>query len=106
MNRYIDMGLANQAWKELFPGPEVRVLDVTTSDHLSLYFHVNRKIRMQKEKRLWFENTWIKRSECLKLIRGCWNEEVNNDIMTKLSLWCDKLKEWGGGLVQKMRKNL
>ncbi|XP_074352985.1 uncharacterized protein LOC141692145 [Apium graveolens] len=102
----LDRGMATQAWKDLFPQAEVRVVDVTTSDHLSLYLYLNRRIFMPKVRRFRFENMWIKENECFNIVKDCWNGREGADIMSKLLLCCAKLEEWGGGMVQEIRAKL
>lgn len=46
----LDRGMANKAWKNLFPAAEVRVLEVSTSDHLPLFLNLNRHVFMPREK--------------------------------------------------------
>lgn len=37
VQEWLDRGLANKTWCELFPLAEVRILEVTTLDHLPLH---------------------------------------------------------------------
>lgn len=63
MHERLDRGLATQTWCDLFPSAEVRVLEVTTSDHLSLYLQLNMQVYVPKSKRFRFENVWIKEKD-------------------------------------------
>ncbi|XP_074352667.1 uncharacterized protein LOC141691812 [Apium graveolens] len=69
----LDRGMENKAWQDLFPAAQVRVLEVSTSDHLPLFLNLNRQVFMPREKRFKFENIWIKDKECRNIVQDCWN---------------------------------
>ncbi|KAL8146469.1 hypothetical protein AgCh_004267 [Apium graveolens] len=52
----LDHGFANQGWRDMFNSAEVRVIEVATSDHLSLYLTPNKKVYIPKTRRFRFEN--------------------------------------------------
>lgn len=94
----LDRGFANQVWRELFPVAEVKVWDVSTSDHLPLYLQTNKRVYVPKAKRFRFENVWIREKECLTVVKNSWESAASGEIMEKIRLCCLKLEEWGGGL--------
>lgn len=81
----LDRGLATKEWTELFPSAEVQVLEVSTSDHMPLYLHLNRRVYMPKPKRFKFENLWIHEQECRNIIQDCWNREGVDEILDKMA---------------------
>ncbi|XP_074352059.1 uncharacterized protein LOC141691220 [Apium graveolens] len=40
----LDRGLATKEWSDMFPRAEVKVLEVSTSDHLPLYLKLNQQV--------------------------------------------------------------
>lgn len=40
----LDRGLGNQLWKEMFPAAEIKVWEVSTSDHLPLVVNLNKQV--------------------------------------------------------------
>ncbi|XP_074369831.1 uncharacterized protein LOC141711338 [Apium graveolens] len=100
----LDRGLANKSWNELFPVAEVKVLEISTSDHLMLCISLNRQVYRPREQRFRFENVWIKDSECRNIVQECWNRD--SDIVEKMVRCCAKLEEWGGGLIKEIRTQM
>lgn len=93
----LDRGLATKEWMELFPNAEVRVLEVSTYDHMPLYLQLNRKVYVPKERRFCFENMWIQEKECHYIIMECWNNGDNSELLDKIARCCARLEEWGVG---------
>lgn len=91
----LDKGLANKEWREPFPCAEVRVAEVSTSDHLPLCLQLNRLIYVPRGRRFKFENVWIREQECRNIIQESWNMGGVEDIMEKMVRCCAKLEEWG-----------
>lgn len=58
----LDRGLATKPWCDLFPAAEVKVLEVSTSDHMPLLLQLHRQVYVQKWNRFRFKNMWIKES--------------------------------------------
>ncbi|XP_074350142.1 uncharacterized protein LOC141689683 [Apium graveolens] len=81
----LDRGFATQAWKDLFPDAEVNVLEMTTSDHIPSYLHLNKKIYVPKDRRFMFENTWLHEKECVNVVRRSWEFTHGRSIMDKLT---------------------
>ncbi|XP_074342384.1 uncharacterized protein LOC141679922 [Apium graveolens] len=102
----LDRGVATQAWSDLFPDAEIKVLEVAPSDHLPLNLQLNRQVYMPKAKRFRFENVWIKEKDCLQLIKNSWASTEGETIMSRIQLCCIKLEEWGGGVKQEFRDKL
>ncbi|XP_074342351.1 uncharacterized protein LOC141679878 [Apium graveolens] len=98
----LDRGLANREWMEFFPNATVKVVDVSTSNHLPLFLDLNKKVYVPKEKRFRFENIWIHEKDCFNVVNNCWMDMERRDLMQKLAQCCVKLEEWGGGLVKEM----
>ncbi|XP_074369753.1 uncharacterized protein LOC141711250 [Apium graveolens] len=99
----LDRGLANHEWRNMFSTAEVRVLEVSTSDHLPLYLELNRTMYTPKVRCFKFENVWIREDECKKVIQESWGYVEGRSIMEKMEYCCLKLEEWGGGKVKEMR---
>lgn len=99
----LDRGMANNEWMNWFPR-EVRVLEVSTSDHLPLYICLNRQVYRPRERRFRFENSWIKESDCRNIIHQCWNMEGLDDIVEKMVRCCAKLEE--GGLLKELKAKM
>lgn len=102
----LDKGLTNKGWMELFLGAEVRVLDVSTSDHMPLFLQLNRQVYVPRARRFKFENMWIREQECRNIVQECWANSDTRDIMEKMVDFCAKLEEWGGGMLKEMRVQL
>ncbi|XP_074346657.1 uncharacterized protein LOC141685458 [Apium graveolens] len=103
MQERLDRGLANYEWKNLFPSAEIKVLDVSTSDHLPLVLNLNSQVYVPKGRRFKFENVWIKEVECLNLVKESWHNNGPGGILSKIEYCCLKLEEWGGGKVKEWR---
>lgn len=99
----LDRGLSTKEWLELFPDAEVRVLEVSISDHMPLYLQLNRKIYVPKDKRFHFENMWIQEKDCRNIIEDCWKNGDSNDLLEKMARCCARLEEWGGGMLREMK---
>ena len=102
----LDRGLANKAWSELFPNAEVRVHEVSTSDHMPLCLQLNKQVYMPCGKRYRFENMWIQEKEFWNIVQECWNSEGTNELMSRLAMCCLRLEEWGGGLIKNLKSKL
>lgn len=81
----LDIGLSNQTWRDLFPDAEVSVLEVTTSDHMPLYLHLNKIVYVPKERRFRFENTWLREKECVNVVKKSWKFTEVRDIIDQLN---------------------
>lgn len=90
----------------LFPSAEVKVLDISTSDHFPLFLQLNKLVYAPKRRRFRFENVWIKESDCFNLIRDSWGNSNARNIMEKIDYCCLKLEEWGGGVLKEMHIKL
>lgn len=102
----LDRGLANRAWCELFPSDVVKVLEVSTSDHLPLFLQPNKQVYVPRMNRFKFENIWLKESECINLVKNAGTSTAGQDIMDKIQVCCLKLEEWCGGKVQEYRERI
>ncbi|KAL8108439.1 hypothetical protein AgCh_024775 [Apium graveolens] len=102
----LDRGIDNYEWRRLFPTVTIKVLEVSTSDHLPLFLELNRQVYVPKTRRFRFENMWIKEDQCQKLVKDSWEEVMGRSIMEKVEYVCWKLAEWGGGQVKEMRLKL
>ncbi|XP_074374269.1 uncharacterized protein LOC141714661 [Apium graveolens] len=89
----LDRGLANRQWKDMFPDTDVKVLDMSASDHLPLHLQLNRKMYVPKKHIFEFENMWLKEKDCLHIIQQCWAEMANHGITEKIQHCCLKLEE-------------
>lgn len=92
----LDRAFANQLWCNLFPQAELRVMDVSTSDHLPIYIQLHKRIYMPKKRRFQFENVWLKEEECKQVVMNGWGEAGNRNIMEKIEYCGFKLQEWEG----------
>ncbi|KAL8105516.1 hypothetical protein AgCh_029345 [Apium graveolens] len=63
----LDIGLANREWMGFFPNAVVKVLEVSTSDHLPLFLDLSKKVYVPKEGL----SAIINRHENIGLIHGC-----------------------------------
>lgn len=102
----LDRALATKDWIEWFPEAEIRILEVSTSDHLPLRLLLNKQVYRPKERRFLFEIVWIKEGECRNIVQEGWNANGVSDIVDKMARWCAKLEEWGGGLLKEMRSQM
>lgn len=98
----LDRGLANQEWHNMFSQATVKVLEVSTSDHMPLFLELNRMRYVPKSRRFKFENMWIKEEQCSKLVQDSWIQNAGRSIVEKVEYCCLKLEEWGG--VEKLKR--
>lgn len=94
-------GLANQEWRNMFSQATVKVVEVSVSDHLSLFLELNRMRYVPKSRRFKFENMWIKEEQCSKLVQDSWVQNAGRSIVEKVEYCCLKLEEWG---VEKLKR--
>lgn len=85
---------------------EVQVLEMSTSDHMTLMLNLHRQVYVHKRIRFRFENMWLQDSKCKSIVQTCWKEEGNTDLPEKMVQYCAKLEEKGGGLVRDMTTKL
>lgn len=52
----LDRGMATHEWKAMFSMAEIKVLHVSTFDHLPLFLELNKKVYVPKVRRFKFEN--------------------------------------------------
>lgn len=90
----------------MFPDAEVNVLEVTTSDHMPLYLHLNRTVYVPKERRFRFENTWLREKECVNVVKKSWEVTAERDIIDKLNYCGLRLQEWGGGIHKEFKHKI
>lgn len=64
----LDRGLTNQDWRTMFPMVEIKVLKLSTSDHLPLFLELNMMVYVPKVKRFKFENVWVREDQCPKVV--------------------------------------
>lgn len=102
----LDRGMATSSWMEMFPLAEVKVLEVTTSDHLPLLVQLHRKVYVQRSRRFKFENMWIEERECRNIVQSCWREGDTSNLMEKKSRCCMRLEAWGGGLIRDIKQKM
>lgn len=81
----------------MFPRATVKVIEVSTSDHMPLFLELNKFMYAPKKKHLCFENMWIKEEQCLNLVQESWTQATGRSIVEKMDYCCLKLEEWGGG---------
>lgn len=93
----LDRGLATVSWRELFPDAEVRIIEMSTFDHMPLCFQLNKKMYKVKARHFRFENMWIQDKECKNIIQKCWEEGNSSSLFDKLAGCCARLEEWGVG---------
>lgn len=80
------------------------MIEVATSDHLSLYLQLNKQVYQQKERRFRFENTWLRVKECLRVVKNGWEEAEGLEIIDKIRFCGIKLQELGRGGINKEYK--
>lgn len=106
VQEHLDRGFATQAWCILFPEAEIRVLDVTTSDHLPLHLQLNKRVYVPRGKRFKFENVWLKEKDCLNVVRDSWSSTAGREILDRINFCCLQLEQWGGGVTLEYKKKL
>lgn len=85
--------MENVDWLNLFPSAMIKVLEVSSYDHLLLYLMLNRQVYVPKVKRFPFENMWIKEDKCRNIVLDCWNRMDVPNIVDKMLWVCLKLEE-------------
>lgn len=87
----------------MFPQATVKVLEVSTSDHIPLFLELNKLKYAPRTRRFRFENIWIKGEQCIKLVQDSWEQNAGRSIIEKVEYCCLKLEEWGGGKIKEMK---
>lgn len=93
----LDWACANRIWCGLFLQAELRVLEVSRSDHLPIYLQLHKHVYKPKRRHFKFENVWLKDDECQQIVKNGWEDVGNREIMEKITLCGLKLQEWGVG---------
>ncbi|XP_074346543.1 uncharacterized protein LOC141685333 [Apium graveolens] len=102
----MDRAFTNQLWCDLFPQTGLKVLDVSTSDHLPIYIQLHRQVYVPKKHRFKFENLWLKEDVCRRIIVNGWEEAGNTEILEKIEYYGLKLQEWGGGISKEYNEKM
>ncbi|XP_074346113.1 uncharacterized protein LOC141684875 [Apium graveolens] len=85
--------MAMISWCEMFPSAEVRVLEVTTLDHLPLLLQLHRQVFVQRSRRFKFENMWIEERECRGIVQSCWREEEKQSQLLAMPIVEEEVKK-------------
>lgn len=96
----------NHSWRALFPHAELKVLDFSTSDHLSILLELRKQIYVQKKHRFRLENVWLKEDDCKHVVKIGWEEAGHMEIMEKIALCGLRLQEWGGGINNEYKRKI
>lgn len=91
----LDRVLANTQWLDLFDGAKVYNLEGSPSDHSPLLLCPEVQQRANKKRSFRFENAWLTEPMCFQIIKECWKEESNDNVMQKLNRCADSLQVWG-----------
>lgn len=91
----LDRAFANNGWCELFPHAELKVWDVSTSDHLPIFLQPHKQVYVTRRKRFKFENVWLREDECRKIVQNGWDDAGERDITEKIMFCGTILQEWG-----------
>lgn len=102
----LDRAFANHDWKTLFPQAELRVLEVSTSDHLPIFLQLHKQVYIPKKRRFKFENVWLLEDEWTQIVKNGWDDAANRGIMEKVMLCGVKLQEWGRGSNQEFKEKI
>ena len=80
MQERLDRGFENTGWKELFSEAEVRVWDMSTSDHRPLFLQTNRQVYAPKKRRFRFENIWVRENDCYNVVKNSWESTATGKL--------------------------
>lgn len=80
---------------EIFLEAEVKVMEVSTSDHLPLFLELNKFVYVPETKKFRFENVWIREEQCFKLVQDSWRQVEGRSIVDKMEYLSMQLEEWG-----------
>ncbi|XP_074346146.1 uncharacterized protein LOC141684909 [Apium graveolens] len=72
------------------PQVEVRVMEVSTSDHLPIYLQLHKHVYMPKKRRFRFENVWLKENECQQVVKEGWDDVEHTEIIEKIKSLLEK----------------
>lgn len=89
----LDRGVSNSEWQSLFPRATIKVLEVSTSDHMPLFLELNRMIYVPKVRKFRFENAWIRDDQCLRVVQESWDQTEGRNIIDKVEFCVLKLEE-------------
>ncbi|XP_050211401.1 uncharacterized protein LOC126661591 [Mercurialis annua] len=94
----LDRFLCTKEWVNLFPNARVSNLELTSSDHLPVLLSLSRREEGGSNRRFRFNNVWLSKKACQKVVSDCWNGMSNFDISKKLRESSVVLESWSKGL--------
>lgn len=91
----LDIILANTRWLDMFQTAKVYNLEGSPSDHIPLLLIQEMLNSGNKRRQLKFENAWLTEPMCFQIIKNCWKEENNGNVVQKLKICVESLDIWG-----------
>nr|POF20964.1 hypothetical protein CFP56_39987 [Quercus suber] len=106
----LDRGVANKAWKSMFPKASVHHLAMSASDHCIIVLYLKRKIPTRPAKRRFmFEAMWTRDERCKQIIENAWDpfrDDTNFRIHERLKSCQDHLQSWNREVFGNVNKTL
>lgn len=94
----LDRGIASQAWFDMFPRYEVRVLAPVASDHNPLHLRLDiHGQRRRSPRKFRFENMWTLETGCREVVEKAWRQEVEFQLWERVMV---KIKKCADDLTQ------
>lgn len=80
---------------QLFDLAKVYNLEGSQSDHSSLLFCPETRIRAKRNRKFRFENAWLTEPMCFQIVKDCWEEDNSCNILQKVNKCAENLDVWG-----------
>lgn len=102
----LDRAMVNSKWWDAFQSAQLFNLEVTFSDHNSIFMQLEEGQRNNYVSRFRFENAWLTDSRCLDLVRENWNIVSSNSVQEKLDRCKTALDGWGRNITGDFRSRI
>lgn len=91
----MDRVLANDGWLEIFPTAKVYNMEGSPSDHSPLYLIPEIPMSGKRRRKFRFENNWLTEAMCFQIVKSCWDDEENGNVMQRVQRCAESLDIWG-----------
>ncbi|KAJ9140804.1 hypothetical protein P3X46_031404 [Hevea brasiliensis] len=94
----LDQFLVLSSWRSKFLHFIAYSLEVTSSDHLSIYLELKVFVPRRQACLFRYENLWNREPDCRRLVEECCLDNSSLDVLAKLQKCSSVLDSWGQSL--------
>lgn len=94
----LDRGLANRIWLDRFPGPLTKNISAPISDQCPIVLMINPTNQRGPTRLFRFENKWCLDPTLPDIVRDCWTNLEQVNILEKLTATSESLMVWASHL--------